>query len=244
MLDNNINDVYENTNFHVKHSMLVNNKHNQESVITMRWNTVTSSSTKNYKTRNRIVIWNKWMNTFFVRWKKCIHWVVVHSLGRVCYGIILSIKSNSSTWWGCQAKHSCHRRGRLKWDDNVVKWKHFPRYWPFVRGSHRWISLTKASDAELWYFFDLRLNKPLSKHSTRDVGDLKCHRAHHDVTIIWQTASQIPTNDCWFYSSFRTGKNTITLHIYWYVMIDIYIYIHFIKVKIYQMLEACIIKCG
>ena len=31
----------------------------------------------------------------------------------------------------------------------------------------RWISLTKASDAELWCFFDLRLNKQLSKHLRR-----------------------------------------------------------------------------
>ena len=29
----------------------------------------------------------------------------------------------------------------------------------------RWIPHTKASDAELWYFFDLRLNKRLSKQS-------------------------------------------------------------------------------
>ena len=36
--------------------------------------------------------------------------------------------------------------------DDVIKVKHFPRYWPFVRGIHRWIPLTKASDAELLYF--------------------------------------------------------------------------------------------
>ena len=30
---------------------------------------------------------------------------------------------------------------------------------------HRWIPLTKASDAELWCFLDLRLNKRLSKQS-------------------------------------------------------------------------------
>ena len=38
--------------------------------------------------------------------------------------------------------------------DDVIKWKHFPRYWPFVWEStgHRWILLTKASDAELWCF--------------------------------------------------------------------------------------------
>ena len=33
---------------------------------------------------------------------------------------------------------------------------------PYVRGIHRWIPLTKASDAKLWCFFDLRLNKRLS----------------------------------------------------------------------------------
>ena len=38
--------------------------------------------------------------------------------------------------------------------DDVIKWKHLPRYWPFVRGIHRprWIPLTKASDTELWCF--------------------------------------------------------------------------------------------
>ena len=30
---------------------------------------------------------------------------------------------------------------------------------------HRWIPLTKASDAELWFLLNLRLNKRLSKHS-------------------------------------------------------------------------------
>ena len=34
--------------------------------------------------------------------------------------------------------------------DDVIKWKHFPRYWPFVRGIHR--SPKKASDAELLCF--------------------------------------------------------------------------------------------
>ena len=38
--------------------------------------------------------------------------------------------------------------------DDVMTWKHFPCYWPFVRGIHRWPvnSHTKASDAELWGF--------------------------------------------------------------------------------------------
>ena len=49
--------------------------------------------------------------------------------------------------------------------DAVIKWKHFPRYWKFVRGftGHRWTPHTKASEAELWCFLDQRLNKRLRK---------------------------------------------------------------------------------
>ena len=50
--------------------------------------------------------------------------------------------------------------------------------------SQRWIPLTKASDTELWYFFDLRLNKPLSKLNNQHVGDLRRHHAHYDVTLM------------------------------------------------------------
>ena len=52
--------------------------------------------------------------------------------------------------------------------NDVIKWKHFPRCWPFERGIHRSLlnSLTNASDAELWFFY-LHLNKRLSKQSRR-----------------------------------------------------------------------------
>ena len=50
--------------------------------------------------------------------------------------------------------------------DDVIKWKHFSRYWPFVRGIHRSLvnsplPVTRSFDV----FFDLRLNKRLSKQS-------------------------------------------------------------------------------
>ena len=46
--------------------------------------------------------------------------------------------------------------------DDVIKWKHFPRYWSFVRGIHRSPAqrpVTRSFDV----FFDLRLKKQLSK---------------------------------------------------------------------------------
>ena len=37
--------------------------------------------------------------------------------------------------------------------DDVMKWKFFPRYWPFMRGIRRSpIPLTKASESGLWRF--------------------------------------------------------------------------------------------
>ena len=38
--------------------------------------------------------------------------------------------------------------GNCRVYDNVIRWKHFPRYWSPLRGIH----LTKARDAELWCF--------------------------------------------------------------------------------------------
>ena len=53
-----------------------------------------------------------------------------------------------------QHAYSHYREARFVWHDDVIKWKHFPRNWPFVRGIHRsrWIPRTKASEAELWCF--------------------------------------------------------------------------------------------
>ena len=52
--------------------------------------------------------------------------------------------------------------------DDVIKWKHFPRYWPFVQGIHR----SPVNSLHKWpvtqsfdIFFDLGLNKRLSKQS-------------------------------------------------------------------------------
>ena len=48
---------------------------------------------------------------------------------------------------------------------------------------YRWIPLTKASDAELWYFFDLAWTNGWANN--RYAGDLGRHRAHYDVTVLW-----------------------------------------------------------
>ena len=49
-----------------------------------------------------------------------------------------------------------------KYHDDVIKWKHFPRYWPSVRVTDEFSTqrpVTQSFDV----FFDLHLNKRLSK---------------------------------------------------------------------------------
>ena len=69
--------------------------------------------------------------------------------------------------------------------DDVIKWKHFPRNWPFVRGIHRsrWIPHTKASDAELWCFFFICvwINGWVNN---REAGELRPDRGHYDVNVM------------------------------------------------------------
>ena len=61
----------------------------------------------------------------------------------------------------CDNLWNIQLRGLVSHDD-VIKWKHFPRYWPFVRGIHRsQRPVTRSFDV----FFDLRPNKRLSKQS-------------------------------------------------------------------------------
>ena len=57
-------------------------------------------------------------------------------------------------WMQCGMYCGVLQRDRSRIHNDVIKWKHFPRYWSFVRGIHwsRWIPRTKTSDAELWCF--------------------------------------------------------------------------------------------
>ena len=93
--------------------------------------------------------------------------------------------------------------------DDVIKWKHFPRNWPFVRGIHRsrWIPHTKASDA------GLPVNSPHKGPVTRslmfslicawinrwvinrEAGDLRRYRAHYDVIVMHLVFGMLPMSD-------------------------------------------------
>ena len=69
--------------------------------------------------------------------------------------------------------------------DDVIKWKHFPRYWSFVRGIHR--SPVNSSHKGQWrgaLMFTLICARINGWVNNREADDLRRHRAHYDVIVM------------------------------------------------------------
>ena len=69
--------------------------------------------------------------------------------------------------------------------DDVIKWKHFPRYWPFVRGIPR--SPANSPHKGQWrggLMFSLIFVWINSWVNNRESGNLRQYRAHYDVTVM------------------------------------------------------------
>ena len=68
---------------------------------------------------------------------------------------------------------------------SVIKWKHFPYYWPFVQGIHR--SLLNYPHKGQWrgalmfLFMYAWINGWVNN---QDTGDLRRHRPHYDITVM------------------------------------------------------------
>ena len=66
-----------------------------------------------------------------------------------------------------------------------MKWKHFPRYWPFVRGIHR--SPVNSHHKGQWrgtLMFSLICVWINRWVNNREAGDWRRHRAHYDVIVM------------------------------------------------------------
>ena len=74
--------------------------------------------------------------------------------------------------------------------DDVIKWKHFPRNWPFAQGIHRspvnsphkgqWRGALMFS--LIWVWMNGWVNNP-------EAGGLRCNRAHCDITVMCTSGS-------------------------------------------------------
>ena len=77
--------------------------------------------------------------------------------------------------------------------------------------SGRWIPLTKASDAELWCFWDLHLNKRLSKQSRRRWFEMPLHSLWHHCNALFHlpALSLINQLSAWWVVSCKDNISTL-----------------------------------
>ena len=97
-------------------------------------------------------------------------------------------------------------------DDDVIKWKHFPRYWPFVWGIHQ--SPVNSPHKGQWrgaLMFSLISVWMNGWVNTREAGDYRRHRAHFDVGVM--TPSNCRRATCPIHFSFEVIHNMVSLYI-------------------------------
>ena len=71
--------------------------------------------------------------------------------------------------------------------DDVIKWKQFPCYWPFVRGIHWWPVNSPHKDQ--WHgalMFSLICTRINGWVNNGEAGGLRRHRAHYEVIVMLQ----------------------------------------------------------
>ena len=84
----------------------------------------------------------------------------------------------------CEA---CLSIGIWLFHDDVIKWKHFPRYWPFVRGIHRSPVPGEFPHKDQWrgaLMFSLICVWINGWVNYRKAGDLRRYRIHYDVIVM------------------------------------------------------------
>ena len=103
---------------------------------------------------------------------------------RVCVIVIVThTMENRQTFW---IRSSLKQTSTMH--DDVIKWKHFSRYWPFVRGIHR--STVNSPHKGQWcgaLMFSLICVWINSWVDSHEIGDLRRHRAHYDVSVLDDT---------------------------------------------------------
>ena len=76
--------------------------------------------------------------------------------------------------------------GLVRSDDDVIIWKYFPHYWPFVQEIHQSLIVYSPHKGQ-WHralIFSLICTWTNGWVNNRDAGDLRCHRAHYDITVM------------------------------------------------------------
>ena len=129
-----------------------------------------------------IISWNS-------SWFKFYTFIMYHGRHIVRHCWVIWIMGMHCCWKGGSDQQDCcwcpgaNRRRVINQHDDVIKWKHFPLYWPFVRGIHPYP--VDSSHKIQWcraFMFSLICAWTNGWVNNRDAGDSRRHRAHYDVT--------------------------------------------------------------
>ena len=140
-----------------------------------------SHTRKNYAPRTKKI--KCWKRQFLI---KMTNLISLNSAGGV---IALEYQVFLQLWNQMAQMHPFYLFARppklIRQHDDVIKWKHFPRYWPFVRGIHR--SPVNSPHKGQWrgalmfYLICVWINDWVNN---REAGGQRRHRAHCDVIVM------------------------------------------------------------
>ena len=151
------------------------------------------------KFEGRVYLTSRWANNklkdIFVKYTPLRQ---MHPWAYACHliwGIIAGIpESNRKSLW-CYM--SLVNLNCLEHDD-VIKWKHFPRNWPFVRKIHR--SPVNFPHKGQWrgaLMFSLIYVWINDWANNREAGDLRRQHGHYDVIVMKICFSLVQQKHCW-----------------------------------------------
>ena len=100
------------------------------------------------------------------------------------YSVIWQQGFNNMLALCAERKRACDDKISLKHDD-VIEWKHFSSYWPFVWGIHRSpVNFPHKGQWRRALMFSLSCTWINSWVNNSEAGDLRCHRSHCDVSVM------------------------------------------------------------
>ena len=116
-----------------------------------------------------------------------------HVIYCTCYHSVDQSKGTPNyIWTAYYALFVCHSTTTPKstdtnvlTHDDVIKWKHFPRYWPFVREIHRSpVNFPHKGEWRGALMFALICVWINGWVNNREAGDLRRYRGHYDVIVM------------------------------------------------------------
>ena len=140
-----------------------------------KWNQFPFGLTDNKSSSVQLIAWCLKCDRPFVE-LPLKPYVLFQLYGMIKYGIDTPTQYQNVAWDESHAVES---------HDDVIKWKHFPRYWSFVRGIHRSPANSphkgQRRGALMFSLIFVWINGWVNN---REAGDFRRYRAHYDVIVM------------------------------------------------------------